>query len=194
MLILVQYYFFFSTGDQTTEKLWKQNFFFLVVQVDPWFLCICRFNQRWALQQCSIYYWKISGYKWTRTVQTCVIPLSTVYILSHLIWSFTRPEGLLLLFSHSVTQSCPTVCDPMDCRDILKGIKPYNLQRYPQPLTSHKRCSWKTRRHLSPDHSGTKSRISSIQKCEALIFIVYKLPSFCCFVIVPQMNWDNYSS
>ena len=48
-----------------------------------------------------------------------------------------------------------------ESRTLLKGIKPYNLQRYPQPLPSHTRSSWQTRRCPSPDHSGTQ--ISNFQ-------------------------------
>ena len=75
--------------------------------------------------------------------------------------------------------------------------KEYNLivpRDVPSPFHHIQRAAGKPEDVPPLTILAPKSRTSSTQKCKKLIFIVYKLPSFCCFVIVPQMDWDNYSS
>lgn len=80
---------------------------------DPWYpqfcICGCRFNQPWMVQNYSVYYWRISTYKWTNAVQTkccsrvncttlCLENSHLTSMFSSLFWSLTT---FLLPLTHT---------------------------------------------------------------------------------------------
>ena len=90
---------FFLLAMQFTKKLCK---FFKLLQIS-------------RKKSSIVFIEKKSAYKWTCAVWIRVVRRSTIFHRIYDIFNYKMQHYFNIILFSSVAQSCPTLCDPMDC-------------------------------------------------------------------------------